>query len=121
MNFLIMDEKIRNDIFNSKSPIYTKVRDEAPSCYFENSSVKDCLIADGCIVKGKLENAVVFRDVTVEDGAKVKNSIIMQGTVIGKGAKIENAIIDKNVTITPGVTLVGAPSSPVIIHKGDTI
>ena len=63
----------------------------------------------------------MFRDVTIEEGAKVKNSIVMQGTVVGKGAKIENAIIDKNVTITPGATLIGGSSSPIIVHKGDTI
>jgi len=64
---------------------------------------------------------VVFRDVTIEEGAKIKNSIIMQGTVVGKGAKIENAILDKNVTISDGATLIGGSSSPVIVHKGDTI
>lgn len=120
-NFRIMDERIREDIFNPKSPIYTKVRDEAPTYYSESSSVNDSIIADGCKICGKLTNAVVFRDVTVDEGAKIKNSIIMQGTVIGKGAKIENAIIDKNVTITPGATLIGGASSPIIVHKGDTI
>ena len=34
---------------------------------------------------------------------------------------IEYAIIDKDVTITPGATLVGGLSSPVIVHKGNTI
>lgn len=120
-NFRIMNERIRDDIFNPKSPIYTKVRDEAPSYYTESSNISDSMIADGCKIAGKLTNAVVFRDVTVEEGAKIKNSIIMQGTVIGKGAKIENAIIDKNVTVTPGATLMGASGSPIIIHKGDTI
>lgn len=120
-NFRIMDEQVRDKIFKSKAPIYTKVRDEAPAYYSENCVVNDSLIADGCKIKGKLDTAVVFRDVTVEEGAKIKNSIIMQGSVIGKGAKIENAIIDKNVTITPGATLIGGSSSPIIVHKGETI
>ena len=120
-NFRIMDEEIRKDIFSSKAPIYTKVRDEAPTYYAESSSVNDSVIADGCVIKGKLENAVVFRDVTIEEGAKIKNAIIMQGAVIGKGAKIENAILDKDVTISDGATLIGGSSSPVIVHKGDTI
>ncbi|MBE7051945.1 MAG: glucose-1-phosphate adenylyltransferase subunit GlgD [Ruminococcaceae bacterium] len=120
-NFRIMDEAIREDIFTTKAPIYTKVRDEAPAYYAESSSVSDSLVADGCVIKGKLENTVVFRDVTVDEGAKIKNAIIMQGTTIGRGAKIENAIIDKNVTISAGATLVGGSSSPIIVHKGDTI
>lgn len=120
-NFKIMEEDIRNNIFNPSFPIYTKVRDEAPSYYAESGKVSDSLIADGCQIKGKLENTVVFRDVTVEENANIKNSIIMQGSVIGKGAKIENAIIDKNVTITPGATLIGGKSAPVIVHKGETL
>ncbi len=120
-NFRIMDEQIRDNIFKTKAPIYTKVRDEAPSYYSESCVVNDSLIADGCKIKGKLDTTIVFRDVTIEEGAKIKNSIIMQGTVVGKGAKIENAIIDKNATITPGATLIGGSGSPVIVHKGDTI
>lgn len=120
-NFRIMDEKIREDIFSSKSPIYTKVRDEAPTYYAEGSKTVDSIIADGCNIKGKLENAVVFRNVSIDEGAKLKNCIVMQGTVIGKGAKIENAIIDKDVTISAGATLIGGSTSPVIVHKGDTV
>lgn len=120
-NFKIMKEDIRADIFKRNHPIYTKVRDEAPAFYGETCSVSDCIVADGCTVAGRVEGSVIFRDVTIDEGASVKNSIIMQGTSIGKGAKIENAIIDKDVTVTPGAVLIGGSSSPVIVHKGDTI
>ncbi len=120
-NFRIMQEDIRSDIFNRNHPIYTKVRDEAPSFYSDSSSVSECLVADGCIINGKTEGSVLFRDVSVDEGASIKNSIIMQGTKVGKGAKIENAIIDKDVTITPGAVLIGGSSSPVIVRKGETI
>jgi glucose-1-phosphate adenylyltransferase len=120
-NFKVMKEEVRDDIFNRNHPIYTKVRDEAPSFYAETSRISDCLIADGCTVSGKVEGSVIFRDVTIDEGASIKNSVIMQGTTIGKGAKIENAIIDKDVTVTPGAVLIGGSSSPVIVHKGDTI
>lgn len=120
-NFKIMNEDIRTDIFKPNHPIYTKVRDEAPAFYSNSSKVSDCLIADGCTINGKVETSVIFRGVSVEEGAAIKNSVIMQGTIVGRGAKIENAIIDKDVTITPGAILIGGSSSPVIVHKGDTI
>jgi len=120
-NFKVIKEEVRADLFNRNHPIYTKVRDEAPAFYSETSRVTDCLIADGTIISGKVEGSVIFRDVSIDEGASVKNSIIMQGTTIGKGAKIENAIIDKDVTVTPGAVLIGGSSSPVIVHKGDTI
>lgn len=120
-NFKLMDENVRSSIFYKNSPIFTKVRDEAPTYYSEGSAARECLIADGCVIEGKLENAVLFRGVTIEEGAKIKNSIIMQDTVIGRGARVENAIIDKDATITPGAVLIGGTSSPMVIHKGETI
>lgn len=120
-NLLLTNEQVRNSLFRSSAPIYTKVRDEVPAYYGEESLVEECIVADGCVINGNLENSVLFRDVKVEKGAKVIGSVIMQGSKIGENAYIENAIIDKNVIITDGTRLVGAPSNPVIIKKGETI
>lgn len=120
-NFEIMNEDVRNDIFKSETPIYTKVRDEAPSYYHDGCQVKECTVADGCNIYGKVENSVLFRDVVIEKGATVRNSIIMQGSRVGAGANVNYAIIDKNVTVTPAAELMGASSVPVIVHKGKTV
>jgi glucose-1-phosphate adenylyltransferase len=120
-NLKLADEKVRNGLFVPASPIYTKVRDEIPTFYGENSIVDECIIADGCIIRGELKNSTIFRDVKVDEGAKVIGSVVMQGSKIGKNAYIENVIIDKNVTITEGTRLIGAKNSPVIIKKGETV
>ncbi len=120
-NLKLTDEQVHNGLFKPSAPIYTKVRDEIPTYYGDTSSVNECIVADGCVIKGELENSVLFRDVKVEEGAKVIGSVIMQGTKIGKGAYIENAIVDKNVIITEGARLIGAKQSPVIVKKGETI
>ena len=57
----------------------------------------------------------------MEEGADVENSIIMNDTVIGKDAEIKYAILDKNVTVHPGARLVGTPSNPIIIKRGETV
>ncbi len=120
-NIKLVDEEVQKDLYKSSSPIYTKVRDEIPTYYGENSVVDECIVADGCKIYGELKNSVLFRDATIEEGAQVIGSIVMQGTKIKKGAYIENAIIDKNVTITEGTRLVGVPANPVIVKKGETI
>lgn len=120
-NFKLLDYEVRKNIFNPRSPIYTKVRDEAPTYYGESSVTDDCLIADGCKIMGEAENCIIFRDVVIEEGAKVKNSIIMQGSKIGKDSVIENVIIDKDVEVGYGRTLIGAAVSPLIISKGEKI
>ncbi len=117
----ILGETERHDIFNPSTPIYTKVRDEVPTYYDEASVVNNALIADGCRIYGTVENAIISRDVLIEEGAVVKNCVIMQGTVVKKGSQIEHVISDKDVTITENRTLVGAPTAPLIIQKGQRI
>ncbi len=120
-NMALFDKKTRDGLFLSDSPIYTKVRDEAPSYYGEGSKIMNCIVADGCVMRGTAQDSVIFREVTIEKDAYVKSSIIMQGAKIGSGAKLEYVILDKNVTVSKGATLKGTPRNPVIIKKGETV
>lgn len=120
-SFKLMQPDIKKDIFKRDAIIRTKVRDEAPTFYHKESVVKECLLADGCEIRGTVENSILFRGVTVEEGAVVRNSIVMQGTTIQKNAVINYAIIDKDVDISQGTALTGAPLTPIIIHKGQKI
>lgn len=120
-NLLLADEDIRNGIFKSESPIYTKVRDEIPTFYGKNSSVDESIIADGCYIDGEVVQSTIFRNVKIEKGAKVVNSVIMQGTKICQGAYVKNVIIDTDATITENTKLIGSKNAPVLISKGETI
>jgi glucose-1-phosphate adenylyltransferase len=105
------------ELFHHHGLIYTKVKDEVPAKYGDNSKVENSLVADGCIVDGKVENCVLFRGVKIAEGAVVKNCIIMQDTEIQEKAHIENVILDKEVIIRKGRHLVGQESYPVVIRK----
>ncbi len=120
-NMALLESSVRDGIFLQDSPIYTKVRDEAPTYYGEGSKVSSCIIADGCVMRGTARDSVIFREVTVEKDATVKSSIIMQGTRIGRGAVLECVILDKNVTVSEGACLKGTPQHPVIVKKGETV
>ncbi len=120
-NMALLDRAVRDGIFLADSPIYTKVRDEAPTYYAEGSRLSNCIIADGCVLRGVAEDSVIFRQVTIEKDAHVRSSIIMQGTKIGEGAVLDCVILDKNVTVSPGVCLKGTPKHPVIVKKGETV
>mgnify|MGYP001277022473 FL=1 len=115
MNLLRPD--IRQELFSTYAPIYTKIRDESPAKYGINSSVKNSLIADGCIIEGEVENSILFRGVIVNKGATIRNSIIMQGTEVGGEANIDHVITDKNVIIGDSRMLSGSPQYPVFIGK----
>ena len=117
-NMDLLDTENCAHLFNSERPIYTKIKDDMPATYGLSSSIKNSLVANGCIIEGEVENSIIFRDVRIEKGAVVKNSIIMQESFIAQGTSLNNAIIDKNVVITPNKTLSGAENYPIYVGKG---
>ncbi|NSW90593.1 MAG: glucose-1-phosphate adenylyltransferase subunit GlgD [Firmicutes bacterium] len=119
-NMELLDPVVREELFINNGKIYTKVKDETPAKYNDEAEVRNSIVADGCIIEGRVENSVLFRGVTVRKGAVIKNSIIMQSSSIGENAYIQNVILDKNVVITSSKQFKGEPDWPVIIGK-DTV
>lgn len=120
-NDVLKNSEIRQQLFNSNRPIFTKVRDDMPAKYGLQSNVKSSMVANGCIIDGKVKNSVLFRGVKIGKGAEVENCIIMQDCVIGDNVKIKNITMDKNVTLTDNTTLNGADDYPMYIRKGATV
>ena len=116
-NMDLMKKEVRDELFNPKRPIYTKVRDDAPSRYGLNSKVKNSIIAQGCVIDGEVENCVISKGVYVDEGAKLSNCIVMQDTKIGKDTNLNYVIIDKDVAIKDGRSLMGFDSYPIYIAK----
>ncbi len=117
----MMNRDICHEVFNLERPIYTKIRDVAPAKYGIEADVKGSLIADGCIIEGKVENSVLFRGVVVKKGAVVKDSIVMQGSVVEEKATFMDAIADKDVTLSKNRAITGSKDYPVFISKGATV
>ena len=115
----LLEKGNRKKLFNS--PILTKERDDMPTLYGPDSCLKNSLVADGCIIEGKVENCIIFKGVKIGKDTVVKDSILMQDTVIGSKAKINCVIADKNVTIRDGVELSGANSFPVCLTKNTRV
>ncbi len=117
----LLEKENRAKLFDPDRPIFTKERDDMPTLYGTSAKINNSLIADGCQIKGEVENCIIFKGVKVEEGAVVKNSILMQDTVVGENCKINCIIADKNVNIKSGVELSGAPNFPVSLSKDTRI
>ena len=102
-------------------PIYTKVRNSAPTKYSADAVVKNSYIADGCTIEGTVENSLLFRGVRVAKGVTVRNCIILQDTYIGADVSLNCVITDKNVIIKEGRVLSGHETMPFFISKGMTV
>ncbi len=117
----MLNPKLKAELFPASRPVYTKIKDSVPTLYDYHAIVENSLIADGCVIKGTVKNSVIFRNVTIEEGAVVEDSIIMQKSVVGKNAKISRTIADKNVTVSEGCEMLGAPALPFVIGKGKKV
>lgn len=117
----LLQPAVREDLFCREHPIHTKVKDEVPTRYGADASVKNAMLADGCRIDGTVENSILFRGVSVKKGAVVKNSIVMQATAIGENASLDHVVLDKGVIIRAGRTLNGYDSFPIIVRKNQTV
>ncbi len=102
-----LKKEIRDELFYKYGKVYTKLKDLPPPKIGNTAVVKNCIISDGCIVNGYVENSILFRGVVVKAGAVVQNAVIMQDSVIEEGATVKNAILDKEVLIRQEVRLIG--------------
>lgn len=120
-NMRLLDPKNMAALFPKERPVYTKVRDEAPVRYAMDCKVSNCIVADGCVIEGEVENCVLFRGVKIAKGAKVRNCVLMQGTTVDQNVELDYIVTDKNVHVTMGRRLLGNSNFPVYIEKGTEV
>ncbi len=119
-NMKLLDDENLDALF-SPSQIYTKVRDDPPTVYINGAKPKNCLVSDGCLIEGDVENCILGRGVKIGKGAKVSNSILMTDTTVEEGASLDYVILDKHSRITSGQKVEGTESFQVFIAKGKIV
>ncbi len=118
-NMSLLDRGVNNAFFGAPyRPVYTKVKDSAPTKFFKQAKVLNSRIADGCEIRGVVENCLLFRDVIISDGAVLKNCIVMQNGFIGENCVMEYCLLDKNVVVGKDNVLRGSYNLPYVISKG---
>lgn len=120
-SFDLLDADVRKNLFIKDRPVYTKTRDDMPTRYGTQSSVKNSLVAEGCVIEGTVENSLLFRGVKVEKGAVVKNCILMQSVTVGANTQLENVVSDKNAVVSEGMVIKGTDEQSFFIAKDQTI
>ena len=117
----LLNRDVLNRLFDPELPVYTKVKDEVPAMYGNHASVTNSLVADGCIVDGRVSDSILFRGVQISKNASVTGSIIMQNSQVHEDSILENVILDKDVIIRVGKRLTGQADYPVLIGKNGVI
>lgn len=116
-NLKLATESAAFDFYNADAPIYTHPR-FLPASWVGESRLESCIIADGCIIKGRhFKRCVIGIRSKIGQGVEMQDSLMMGAdyfetdrgqTVpigIGEGSVIRNAIVDKNARIGKGVRI----------------
>ncbi|MCR1898972.1 glucose-1-phosphate adenylyltransferase subunit GlgD [Irregularibacter muris] len=114
----LLNVDISRELFHQNGSILTKVKNEASTKYTSNAQVTNSLVANGCIIEGKVENSIISRGVHIQKGAIVKNSILMSKVIVEENTFLNHTILDKYVHITKDNVLSGSPKNPLGIKKG---
>ncbi len=115
----LLDPEVRRGLFGeNKMPIYTKLRNSAPTRYADGAKVINSYVADGCVIEGTVENSIIFRGVKVGKGTTVKNCVLLQDTLTGNNVTLNCVITDKNAVICDGRMLSGHTTMPFFVPKG---
>lgn len=84
---------------DSKWRIYTNTEAMPPQYVGSKASLRKSMIADGCMVLGKVDHSVLSHGVEVGEGSIIKDSVIMPNVKIGKNVVIEKAMIGEGAII----------------------
>lgn len=120
-NMSLIDENIKNNLFNNQNPVYTKTYNNIPAKYTHDCKVTNSLVSNGCIIDGKVKNSILFEGVHVGKNSCISNSIIMGNTSIGYNCKLSYTIVDEDAVINMGKKFMGFKSYPVYISKSKII
>ncbi|MDD3141646.1 MAG: glucose-1-phosphate adenylyltransferase subunit GlgD [Lachnospiraceae bacterium] len=118
-NMDFLKPEVRNYFFKEYPDIYSKVTDLPPAKYNPGASVKNSLVASGCIINGTVENSIIFKKVFVGNNCVIKNSIILNDVYLGDNTYIENCIVESRDTIRANTHHVGEGGVKVVVEKNE--
>ena len=99
------------DLYNREWPIFSYSRNLPPAKFVIDDSgaspdVVNSVVASGVVVSGgRVVNSVVGSGTFVRAGADIQNAVLFDDVHVGEGAIIRNCVIDKNVQIPPGMEI----------------
>ena len=108
-NMDLLDPESGIKIKDSKSRIYARNYASPPSFVSKSAEVENSYIAEGCLIKGKVKNSIIFTGCVIDEYAEVTDSVVMPNTKILSGASVKYSIIGENVLVGGNAKIGGDP------------
>mgnify|MGYP003301430498 CR=1 FL=1 len=84
---------------NPEWKIYSNAPSFPPTIVSKQAKIKNSLIAEGCNIRGTVENSVIFGNVKISENAIIKNSVIFSDSTISNNSEILNCLIDEGTKV----------------------
>lgn len=120
-SFELLDYNNRRKLFKDDWPIYTTTHNTPPALYGEHADVYNSFVANGSIIKGKVHNSIISREVVVEEGAVVENSILFTKSNVGKNVTVKYVLAEKSSHIVEKKKVEGSEDEIIFIPMGARI
>ena len=104
-NMDLLNPKVPLDLSDTSWKIYSRTTGLPPHYIGKTAQVQNSMISEGSNIYGKVDFAVLFSGVTIEEGASVRDSIIMPGVTVKKNAVVQYAIVAENAVIGEGAVV----------------
>ena len=105
----------RFDLYDPDWMIFSRSAPHPPHFLSESARVSESIVTEGCRIYGRVHGSVLFRGVTVGNGASVINSIVFPGAHIEAEAVVENAILGTGSRVRRGVVIKNAAGEKISV------
>ena len=105
-------------IYDEDWKIYTTSLNLPPHRIGPKGTLNDALVNEACVIDGKVENSVLFSNVTVAEGAEVYNSVLLNGSKVNAGCKIYNCVVAEDIEITEDIGQSGTDKVYLVSSEG---
>lgn len=105
----------RFDLYDPDWMIFSRSAPHPPHFLSEKARVSESIVTEGCRIYGRVHGSVLFRGVTVGNGASVINSIVFPGAHIEAEAVVENAILGTGSRVRRGVVIQNAAGEKISV------
>ena len=109
------------DLTDPRWKIYSRTPVMPPHYIAAGAEVTNSMITEGCDIRGKVSDSVLFAGVKVGEGALVEDSVIMPGTTIEPGAVVRRCIVAESCVISKNCQVGEVDGDIALIGQGTTL
>ena len=126
-NMDLLEDTPQIDLHDKKFRVYARNLGLLPQYVADTSRVENCLITEGCEIRGEIRHSILSSGAVVEEGAQVIDSVVMPGALVKKGAVVrraivaENAVVGENAAVGESEGLIAVVGQSVAVPPGMNI